>query len=59
MLLTQIELQAKAQDLKNKFDDGQLSKEKFKQLIDDLMCQGAIADVYKTYCELNLLEIFF
>ena len=58
MILTQIELQAKAQDLKNKFDNGELSKKKLKQLIDDLMCQGGIADVYKTYCELNLQGIF-
>lgn len=40
--MTPVELAIKAQDLKKMFEDGQLSKEEFKELVDNLIVTQTI-----------------
>lgn len=40
--MTPVELSMKAQDLKKMFEDGQLSKEEFKELVDNLIITQTI-----------------
>jgi TATA-box binding protein (TBP) (component of TFIID and TFIIIB) len=56
--MTQIELATQVQTLKSSFENAQMSKEEFKALVYSLFEQGAMADVYKTYSDLNLQPIF-
>lgn len=56
--MTQIELATQVQTLKSSFENAQMSKEEFKALVYSLFEQGAMADVYKTYSNLNLQPIF-
>jgi hypothetical protein len=56
--MTQIELAAQVQILKSSYENAQLSKEEFKALVYSLFEQAAMADVYKTYTDLNLQVIF-
>lgn len=55
--MTQIELATQIQTLKSSFENAQMSKEEFKALVYSLFEQGAMADVYKTYSDLNLQPI--
>jgi len=55
--MTQIELATQVQTLKSSFENAQISKEEFKTHVYSLFEQGAIADVYKTYTDLNLQPI--
>jgi len=56
--MTQTELATQVQTLKESFENAQLSKDEFKTQVYSLFEQGAMADVYKTYCDLNLKPIF-
>ena len=56
--MTQIELATQVQTLKESFENAQLSKEEFKTQVYSLFEQTEIADVYKTYSDLNLEPIF-
>ena len=56
--MTQTELAAQVQTLKSSFENAQLGKEKFKELVHSLFEQVGISDVYKTYTDLNLQPIF-
>ncbi len=40
--MTPVELSIKSQDLKKMFEDGQLSKEEFKELVDNLIITQTI-----------------
>lgn len=40
--MTPVELSMKSQDLKKMFEDGQLSKEEFKELVDNLIITQTI-----------------
>lgn len=53
-LMTQTELATQVQILKSSYENAQLSKEEFKALVYSLFEQAAMADVYKTYTDLNL-----
>ena len=53
-LMTQTELATQVQILKSSYENAQLSKEEFKALVFSLFEQAAMADVYKTYTDLNL-----
>lgn len=55
--MTQIELATQVQTLKSSYENAQISKEEFKSLVYSLFEQGAMADVYKTYTDLNLQVI--
>lgn len=55
--MTQTELASQVQNLKNSFENAQLSKEEFKELVYSLFEQSGMADVYKTYFDLNLQPI--
>ena len=57
-LMTQTELATQVQILKSSYENAQLSKEEFKALVYSLFEQAAMADVYKTYIDLNLPVIF-
>jgi hypothetical protein len=52
--MTQTELATQVQILKSSYENAQLSKEEFKALVFSLFEQAAMADVYKTYTDLNL-----
>ena len=52
--MTQTELATQVQILKSSYENAQLSKEEFKALVYSLFEQAAMADVYKTYTDLNL-----
>ena len=56
--MTQIELATQVQTLKESFENAQLTKEEFKTQVYSLFQQSEIANVYKTYCDLNLQPIF-
>ena len=56
--MTQTELASQVQNLKSSFENAQLGKEEFKELVYSLFEQSAMADVYKTYFDLNLQPIF-
>lgn len=55
--MTQIELATQVQNLKTSFEDSQISKGEFKTLVYGLFEQAKMADVYQTYCDLNLQPI--
>ena len=55
--MTQIELATQIQTLKSSFENAQTSKEEFKALVYSLFEQAEMADVYKTYSDLNLQPI--
>ena len=55
--MTQIELASQVQNLKSSFENAQLGKEEFKELVYSLFEQSKMADVYKTYVDLNLQPI--
>ena len=55
--MTQIELATQVQTLKSSYENAQMSKEEFKALVYSLFEQAAMADVYKTYTDLNLQVI--
>lgn len=55
--MTQTELATQVQTLKSSYENSQMSKEEFKDLVYSLFQQSAIADVYKTYIDLNLQVI--
>ena len=55
--MTQTELATQVQTLKSSYENAQLSKEEFKTLVYGLFEQSVIADVYKTYSDLNLQVI--
>jgi len=57
-LIPQIELATQVQTLKSSYENTQMSKEEFKTLVYSLFEQAAMADVYKTYIDLNLPVIF-
>jgi hypothetical protein len=52
--MTQTELATQVQTLKESFENSQMSKEEFKTQVYSLFEQSAMADVYKTYTDLNL-----
>lgn len=52
--MTQTELATQVQILKSSYENAQLSKEEFLALVYSLFEQAAMADVYKTYTDLNL-----
>ena len=56
--MTQTELASQVQNLKSSFENAQLGKEEFKELVYSLFEQAGMADVYKTYSDLNLQPIF-
>jgi hypothetical protein len=55
--MTQAELTTQVQNLKNSFEDAQISEEEFKELVYGLFEQAKMQDVYQTYCDLNLQPI--
>ena len=55
--MTQVELATQVQTLKSSYENAQMSKEEFKELVYSLFEQGTMADVYKTYTDLNLQPI--
>jgi hypothetical protein len=55
--MTQTELATQVQILKSSYENAQLSKEEFKALVYSLFEQAEMADVYKTYIDLNLQVI--
>jgi hypothetical protein len=56
--MTQTELASQVQNLKSSFENAQLGKEEFKELVYSLFEQSKMPDVYKTYIDLNLQPIF-
>jgi len=55
--MTQTELAAQVQNLRNSFENAQISKEEFKTLVYSVFEQAKMEDVYKTYSDLNLQPI--
>jgi len=55
--MTQVELATQVQTLKSSYENAQMSKQEFKELVYSLFEQGTMADVYKTYTDLNLQPI--
>jgi hypothetical protein len=55
--MTQTELASQVQNLKSSFENAQLGKEEFEELVYSLFEQSKMADVYKTYIDLNLQPI--
>ena len=55
--MTQTELATQVQILKSSYENAQLGKEEFKALVYSLFEQTRMADVYKTYIDLNLQVI--
>ena len=55
--MTQEELATQVQNLKNSYEDAQINKEEFKELVYGLFEQAKMQDVYQTYCDLNLQPI--
>ena len=55
--MTQTELATQVQILKSSYENSQMSKEEFKALVYSLFEQTRMADVYKTYVDLNLQVI--
>lgn len=55
--MTQIELATQVQTLKSSYENAQTNKEEFKALVYSLFEQAEMADVYKTYSDLNLQPI--
>jgi len=55
--MTQTELATQVQNLKNSFENKQMDKQEFQSLVYGLFEQAKMADVYKTYSDLNLQPI--